>query len=193
MRCLTPLPLPSSPPLLLSLPHSPRGKATRSQSSYSKRSLAPQHPESQGLSTRPYTAGYTQRTFQKANKHQFVCLYLITCKSETSSRLSGLFSIIDSEGLATSCEPLRPLNRDLGEWALLSVILEWGSTGGGWHLPKGPWVGEGRGRGLTAEGPAALGFAGLLAEGSVQLRRAGWDKSQLVRWGPKFFMCRRHP
>ena len=51
---------------------------------------------------------------EKANKHQLVGLFLITCKSETSSRLSGLFRIIDSEGLATSCEPLRPLRQGPG-------------------------------------------------------------------------------
>ena len=85
-------------------------------------------------------------------KHQFVCLFLITHKSESSSHLSGLVRITDSEGLGTSCEPLRPLRQGPG-WvspalchprvrfnrkglALVQRALSWGSAREGIWWPR---------------------------------------------------------
>lgn len=116
MRCLTPLLLPSIPTsLFVPPPQSQRKNNKESEQLFREESRSTESKISgaqhQALHGRVHPKNLPE---EKANKHQFVWFLLIICKSKSSSCLSGLFRIIDSEGLATSCEPLRPLRQGPG-------------------------------------------------------------------------------
>ena len=115
MRCLTPLLLPSIPTSLFVPPPQSQRKNKESEQLFREESPSTESRVSgaqhQALHGRVHPKNLPE---EKANRHQFVWFRLIICKGKSSSCLSGLFSTIDSEGLATSCEPLRPLRQGPG-------------------------------------------------------------------------------